>query len=287
MPALTGPLGLVLAHTDGLGMGLALAVVAFYAHGIGAKGARPPPWRAASLLAGVVVILVALSPPMGAASMQFFSAHMSQHLLLILVAAPLIVLGRPAPVVLRALPRRFSAPIATVLGTLRRRISRRHSAVVAVAAWLLHAVTLWAWHVPALYDAALHNPWIHGLEHATMLLGAMPMWMVVLTPLRATGLPGIAAVPYLFTTSLHSGALGALLVFAPSPWYDHLRYAPAGGDIVADQQMAGLIMWMPGALVYLGAALAVFGVWMARRPQPALRLPSPVERPPADHQVTP
>ena len=270
MHALTHPFGdaLVLAQLDGLMMGVALAVVALYAHGLSARGGRAPRWRTAALLAGVLILMVTVSPPMERAAAARFSVHMSQHLLLVLAAAPLIVLGRPTPVVIRALPRWLRGPAAGLLGRARRVAKHLPLVLLAAGAWLLHAVTVWVWHVPALYNAALHNPWIHGIEHATMLLGALPFWMVVLHPFRTGGLPGVAAVPYLFTASLHGGALGALLAVGPTAWYEHGIYAPEGIDAVADQQMAGVIMWMPGALVYLGTALALFAYWMARTPPP-------------------
>ena len=259
----------VIGQLDGIMMGVAIGVVALYVHGLAARDTSAPRWRTISLLSGVTLLLIAVSPPMEQASAARFAAHMAQHLLLVLGAAPLIVLGRPMPVILRGLPPWLRDRTAGVMGRARRAVKGVPLAAVAAGAWLLHAASVWMWHVPALYNAALHNPWIHGLEHATMVLGAIPFWMVVLEPFRAGSLPGVAAVPYLFTASLHGGALGALLAVAPNAWYEHSIYAPPGMDMVADQQLAGVIMWMPGALVYLGTALALFAFWMARSTPPA------------------
>ena len=260
-------------------MGVALGVVALYAHGLSAGGAKAPRWRTLSLIAGVTLLIIAVSPPMEQAAAARFAVHMAQHLLLILGAAPLIVLARPMPVVLRGLPARLRSRIAGVMGRARRLAKPVPLVAVAAAAWLLHAVSVWIWHIPALYNAALHNPWIHGLEHATMFLGAVPFWMVVLQPFRAGSLPGVAAVPYLFTASLHGGALGALLAVAPTVWYEHGIYAPPDLDLIADQQMAGVIMWMPGALIYLGTALALFAYWMAKTKPPVDIIAGDVPRP--------
>jgi putative membrane protein len=135
-----------------------------------------------------------------------------------------------------------------------------------LAAWSLHALALWAWHVPALFDAALHSEAVHIAQHVSFLLTALFFWWAVLghDPRGRYG-PG-HSVGYLFTTMLHTAALGALLSLAPTPWYPgYLAPAAAlGVDPVEDQQLGGLVMWVPAGFAYVIAALAVLGRMLTR-----------------------
>jgi putative membrane protein len=135
-----------------------------------------------------------------------------------------------------------------------------------LVAWALHALALWAWHIPAAFDAALQNEAIHIAQHFSFLGTALFFWWAVLghDPRGRYG-PGHSAA-YLFTTMMHTSALGALLSLAPTPWY--APYIPLTGalgfDPVDDQQLGGLIMWVPAALAYVIAALAVIGRMLTR-----------------------
>src|SRR5205085_12218768 len=126
----------------------------------------------------------------------------------------------------------------------------------AVTATLLQAAALWLWHAPALFDLALASDRWHAAQHLSFLIGALLFWTAMLG--RRTA-PGIAAL-CLVATSIVSGALGALMAFATSPWYAgyaRLGIAPFGLSPAEDQQLAGLLMWVPGGLVHAGAALLV------------------------------
>jgi putative membrane protein len=211
---------------------------------------------------GWAALVLALISPVHAWGSVLFSAHMTQHELLMLIAAPLLVLSRPIVVFLWALPRSWAVALArwSKIGaweTTWRTISN------PVVAWIIHALVLWVWHVPALFEATLENESIHALQHASFLFSALLFWWAVIHGhKRALGF-GLAVL-YMFTTALHSGLLGALLTFANSVWYVAYaeRTAAWGLTPLEDQQIGGLIMWIPAGLVYIAAGLALFAGWL-------------------------
>lgn len=195
---------------------------------------------------GWIALAAAVLGPLELLARRNFALHMLQHELLMVVAAPLLVLGRPLGAWSWTFP----------LGG-RRRIGRLLKAAwwsaawrfitAPLCAWMLHAIALWAWHVPAFFRAATSDELLHAVQHASFLASALLFWWAVLG--KAATRPGPALL-MLFTTMVHTGALGALLVFSPRSWYGPI-------DALADQQLGGLIMWIPGGTVYLLAALAV------------------------------
>ncbi len=207
-------------------------------------------------------LILALISPVHAWGSVLFSAHMTQHELLMLIAAPLLVLGRPIVPFLWALPRSWAVALARwsklrVWETTWQTISN------PVVAWMIHAAVLWAWHAPALFEATLANESIHALQHASFLFSALLFWWAVIHGhKRALGF-GLAVL-YMFTTALHSGLLGALLTFANSVWYPAYaeRTAAWGLTPLEDQEIGGLIMWIPAGLVYIAAGLALFAGWL-------------------------
>jgi putative membrane protein len=217
-------------------------------------------WRAAGRRhaawfgAGLVVVLVALLGPLDAWAPRSFTAHMIQHELLMLVAAPLLVLGRPLA--------HWAWGLREPLRHALRRGPWPRSARVAwrlatgvIGACALHTAVLWAWHLPAWFRAAQDTPSLHALQHACFLAAALCLWWSVLRPgpARAAAAAGVAS---LFVTTLTTGALGALLTFAGAPWYAGAGGAPPFGlSALEDQQLGGLIMWIPGGAVYLAVAL--------------------------------
>jgi hypothetical protein len=129
--------------------------------------------------------------------------------------------------------------------------------------WLLHAVALWIWHVPSLYEAALERESIHALEHACFFVTAALFWWG-LTRGRYGRLGYGAAVVYVFATAMHSGLLGAALTVSPRLWYPiYARSTSAWGlSPIEDQQLAGLIMWIPAGVIFAGVGLAFFAAWL-------------------------
>ena len=218
--------------------------------------------RAWWFTAVLVTIVTALVSPLDAMSHALASAHMVQHVLLLLVAAPLMALSSPTGPLLRGSPT--SVRRATSRWRSRLRLSRarvrhlRHPAFV----WGLHVGTIWFWHAAVPYDMALKNDVVHVVEHGSFLLTGVLFWHIVLGVRRrvSNGL-GILLV---FTMSMQSTFLSALLTFASGPWYSGYESSTRawGLDPLADQQLAGVIMWIPAGLVYLGAALALLVGWI-------------------------
>jgi putative membrane protein len=217
--------------------------------------------RSTSLFAiGWLVIAVALFSPLHEASEQIFSAHMIQHELIMALAAPLLVLARPAAVFLRMLPR---GPRLAAAAWMRRASVRAVWARVTrpAEAWLIHAVVIWGWHIPALFQATQHDFWIHSAQHFSFFASAIAFWWSILQGRQAAR--GTAIIS-LFTTTVHTGVLGALMTFSRTPWYPVYGSGAAewGLTPLADQQLAGMIMWIPASAAYLGGAMIVIRRWL-------------------------
>ena len=212
---------------------------------------------------GWFALFVALVSPLHAWGRVLFSAHMSQHEVLMLVAAPLLVLSRPLAVFLSAFPVASSRRIGNI-GKMRWFNTSWHLLTIPLVAWLVHAIALWIWHVPLLFDAVQTDEWVHTAQHLSFLISALLFWWALIHgPQGAMGYG--AAVLYLFTTSIHSGALGALLTVTGYVWYpSYIGLTNSWGlTPLEDQQLGGLIMWIPAGFVYLFAALLMFGRWLA------------------------
>jgi putative membrane protein len=216
----------------------------------------------ACFIAGWVTLIIALVSPLHPWGAVLFSAHMTQHELLMLVAAPLLVLGRPVIPFLWALPRSTARAIA--LWAKNSSWQRIWNTITApFLAWLIHAVILWSWHVPVLFQATRDSEFIHALQHASFLFSALLFWWAILHGRRRAVGFGVAVL-YMFTTALHSGLLGALLTFTRTLWYPIYANTtqPWGLTPLEDQQLGGLIMWIPAGVVYIIAALALFAGWL-------------------------
>jgi putative membrane protein len=219
-------------------------------------------WEALCFTGGWLALFVALVSPLHAWGRVLFSAHMSQHEVLMLVAAPLLVLGRPLVVFLWALPLNWSRRIGN-LGKVPAVNRLWKTVTIPLVAWVVHAVALWTWHIPLLFEAVQRNEAVHTAQHLSFLLSALLFWWALIHgPQGAMGYG--AAVLYLFTTSIHSGVLGALLTVAGSIWYPSYAGLTTSWGLtpLEDQQLGGLIMWIPAGLVYLIAGLALFTGWL-------------------------
>ncbi len=220
----------------------------------------------------VLALLAALVSPLDALSGALFAAHMTQHLVLMLVAAPLLVLSDYGLALLWALPRRT----AQVLGQRVNRLTGLRGAWAVLSspasAWLAFTVTMWAWHLPALYEAALRSEAMHALEHGVFLATAMLFWSVLVRHARPDRVRYGIAIPYLFTAALQSGILGALMTFTTRPWYPYYAtLTPAWGlTPLQDQQLAGLIMWAPVGALFTILTIAYFAAWLRSLEQRAV-----------------
>jgi putative membrane protein len=211
---------------------------------------------------GWCALVFALVSPVHAWGSMLFSAHMTQHELLMLVAAPLLVLGRPIVPFLWALPKPWALTLAH-LSKFKPWEKTWRAISNPLVAWIIHAIVLWSWHVPFLFQASLESESVHALQHASFLFSALLFWWAVIHGRRRALGFGLAVL-YMFTTALHSGLLGALLTFANSLWYPAYaeRTAAWGLTPLQDQQLGGLIMWVPAGLVYIAAGLALFAGWL-------------------------
>jgi len=206
---------------------------------------------------GLFLLAVALLSPLHALGEVLFSAHMAQHELLMTVAAPLLVMGKPLIPFVWALSPKWRR--ITGHWTSTRAFARPWSALTHPAtAFFVHGAAIWVWHLPSLYDASVGSETVHAAQHASFFLTALLFWWVVLRPSTSRGGTG-ASIVILFGTVLHTGALGALLTLTSRLLYT--AYAtttgPWGLTPIEDQQVGGLIMWVPGGLAYIIAALAL------------------------------
>jgi putative membrane protein len=228
---------------------------------------------------GSIAIAVALSSPFDEWSDEWLMAHMIQHELLMVIAAPLMAISSPMIAALWAMPA--SARHRVIGAVTGGALSRVWAGLTSpLSAFLIYAVALWVWHVPALYDAALEHEPIHFIEHACFFGTATLFWWGI-----AHGRYGRvgygAAVVYVFATAVHSGVLGALLTFAPRVLYTPYQVRhPAGPAALEDQQLAGLLMWIPAGVTFIAGGLTLFAAWLREsdkhtRYGPALPAPSP------------
>jgi cytochrome c oxidase assembly factor CtaG len=228
---------------------------------------------AVAYTAGWLSLVIALVSPVHTWGEVLFSAHMTQHEILMLISAPLLVLGRPLIATLWATPRDARLWIGQavqggpVLKTWRLLTD-------PAVAFLVHGIALWTWHIPFLFQATIESDVVHTLQHASFLGSALLLWWAIIYGRRGVASYG-AGVLYLFITSVHSGILGAFLTFTPRLWYP--IYAPTtiawGVSPLEDQQLGGLIMWVPAGIVYIVAALIMFAAWIGSSEERALGTP--------------
>lgn len=220
-------------------------------------------WRVVSFAAGVVAVLAVLLPPVEHLAEDLVSAHMVQHVVLLLVGAPMITVSRPAEAMVVGL----SVPSRKRIGHLRR-VARLTPSTTSrftrpIMVWLFYALGIWVWHGAVPYELAVRNVWLHAVEHAVFLVAGLAFWSVVLLPGRSRVTVGYRIL-MVFTTAFHSVLLGALLTFSDVLWYEsYVESTQAMGlEPLTDQRLAGLLMWIPGGLVYTGAGLWLLTRWL-------------------------
>lgn len=212
-------------------------------------------------LGGNAVILLALTSPIATIGETYlFSVHMVQHLLLEIVAVPLIILGTPPKLAARLMRLRILRNLADVLQ-------------IPLIAWLVGIATLWIWHWPLLYNLTLEIPAVHILEHLCFIVSATIFWAALLDPVEKYRLKMVPAFVYLFSAALINTLLAILLTFAPAgiyPYYLHpkdplgalaLIRGQWGIDPAMDQQMGGAVMWVMGGIVFTLILLTIVVRW--------------------------
>lgn len=215
--------------------------------------------QAAAFLTSLTVLLVALISPLHALAEVLASAHMVQHMLLMVVAAPLFVVGSPEFVLSWGLAPRWRRVAVRWRRALNTELLSR-----PLLPWMLYAGDLWIWHLPSAYQAALVDPLVHDVQHLSFFIASCLFWRMLLDPLRRRRLHPLTAVTILFTTSLHAMLLGIFMALSPVVWYEiySARSMVWGLTPLEDQQLAGLIMWMPACLIYPASAAVAMGTWL-------------------------
>ncbi|MEO8546408.1 MAG: cytochrome c oxidase assembly protein [Burkholderiaceae bacterium] len=226
------------------------------------KGTR---WRALSFTAGMVLLALALLSPLEAWGDALFAGHMVQHLILMMLAPPLLILGRPVVVALWALPRgrrhfvgawwlhnRWSRPAYELL-------------VMPLSAWLLASAALWFWHLPRPYALAFHYPLAHAAEHLSFFFTAVLFWRVVIDGPRGGRISIAATMIFVLSYAMQSAMLAAILIFAPRVLYGVHALGPLWSPLtpLEDQQLAGVLMWAVMGVVDLIALCLLFVAWLA------------------------
>lgn len=219
-------------------------------------------WQAAAFYAGLFSLAAALLSPVAWLSEILFSVHMTQHEILMLISAPLLVFGRPLQALTWALPSRSRT--AVVRTVTRPPIAAAwHSLTGPTAAFVLHAAAIWVWHAPRLYEAALRSSGIHALQHLSFVSTACLFWWGMVQGRYGRAGYGLGVL-YVFLTAIHTSVLGALLTVAPWLWYQSYATAAARWqiDAIGDQQLAGLLMWVPSGIAFIVFGLGLMAAWL-------------------------
>ncbi len=228
-----------------------------------------PPWRAGSFLLGLLSIWIALASPLDTFAPFVLTAHMLQHMLLMMIAPPLLLLGAPLIPLVRGLPifaaREFAGPLLN--WPLAQRVGR--AIIHPVFALLLMGAVMLGWHVPAPYELALGSSSWHEFEHACFLIGSLIFWWPVVQPWPSIARwPRWSMVPYLLIGDLQNTLLSAILVFSDRPLYPTYATVPRlfALSAVQDQAAAGAIMWVVGSVAFLVPAVVIAIQCLSRKP---------------------
>lgn len=250
-----------------------VVAAALYALGCRRRVSASQPWQTAAFVLGLLAVVAAVDTPLDTLADTSFAAHMAQHVLLLSVAPPLIVLSAPWMRLWQPLPLGFRRVVARgVALSPRTRWLRRcaHGLAHPLCAWSLASATLVAWHIPALYDLTLRSTPMHELEHALFFTTALLFWGAVFdSPPFRSRLDWPWRAAYLTAGMLVGWLLAVVLAFARSPVYTAyaaLPHRPGGLSALADQAIAAGIMWVPGSLAY-SISIVVFAYrWLSPAP---------------------
>jgi putative membrane protein len=220
-------------------------------------------WRVACFFGAVAVVEIALLSSLDALADIYFAAHMGQHLLLMLVAAPLLAVSDAHLIFLRVLPLPMRRSVGSAIGRIP---GMKEASYMPAAAWLAcsaFAVNLAFWHIPAVYDWALRHLWGHVLEHLTLIVAAIVFWRMIVTSGRRRLSPAMA-VMMVSLIGIQGAFMGAIISFAQRP-----LYAAYCGNSLNDQALAGVMMCIPASLIYLVSS--IWALTKMLRDQPVLR----------------
>jgi putative membrane protein len=247
---------------------MVLAVMA-YAIGWVRSSKQLPAWKPALFAVGMLLMGIAAIGPVAHWSHVSIAGHMTQHMLLLAVIPPLLLLARPLPQFLLALPLPLRRRVGPVAGHIYHAAGN-----TPVSAFIVHGLIIWLWHLPSPLQISITHPLLHDAVHLLFLGSGLWFWWSLMAPARlGRGGFGPAAILSALTV-MHTGMLGALLTFAPGLLYPEHPAGFRGLSELSDQQLAGLIMWVPGGLIYTIAALILAAAWLRQ----AGRDPGTLER---------
>lgn len=216
-------------------------------------------WRSISYLSGLAIVWIALMSPIDVLSAQFFYMHMIQHLLLVMIAPPLLLIANPMPIMLWGLPRTLRREVGRWLqpsSPVRRAL---HAATGPGIIWLLFVATLVGWHDSQAYNATLVSEFVHDLEHITFFGTAMLFWWTVIgaAPRLRPRMGHGVRIGYTLSVVPPNMLTGVAISFAQEPLYPFYTTVPRLGEmtVMEDQMLGGILMWIPGSMMYLVAAL--------------------------------
>jgi putative membrane protein len=217
-------------------------------------------WQAACYAAGWLGLAGALVSPLHMLGEHLFTAHMVEHEIVMACAAPLLAFSRPIGALLWSLPPALRDLLGRASRSRRLRVPWL-AATSPLPATAIHGAVIWLWHAPPLFEAAVANTAVHRLQHLSFLISALAFWWAL-----ARRADRGAASMHLFVTMVHTSLLGALLTFSPRVLYPRQTFAAAhfGLTPLEDQQLAGLVMWIPAGTIYAGAAMAFAALWVRR-----------------------
>lgn len=223
-------------------------------------GQRQLSWRIMAYAAGWLTLALALLSPLHALGERLFTAHMIEHEILMAVSAPLLVLSRPLVMLLFALPdnaRKALARFWAFMAGGRFRLWLRSGGLATI----VHGAVLWLWHVPPVFDSAVVHDGLHRLQHLSFFLSALWFWWTILWSSNRS-----AATWHLFVTMMHMSVLGALMALSPRVLYTAQTSVAGhyGLTPLEDQQLAGLLMWVPAGTIYAGAAMTMAALAIAQ-----------------------
>lgn len=197
-------------------------------------------------IGGIFVLVIALMSPLDPLSDILGSAHMIQHSLIMMVASPMIAMASPGLYV----PQGMNFLLKN--NSVMRRMAKFYQYRKPITIWFFYALTLWIWHLPILYEGALHNELFHDFQHLCFFMTSFLFWRVVIDFRESSRMNHAFAVLYLFIASLHAMILGVFMALSPVVWYEFYRESAEifGVSPLVDQQIAGYIMWMPACLTF-------------------------------------
>lgn len=225
-------------------------------------------WRPISYLAGLTILGVALLSPIDVLASQLFTMHMVQHILLVMIIPPLLLLANPLPYVMWGLPSTFRRPVGQALG--RKSPVRQTLEIVSKPGWvwLAFVVLYLGWHDPNAYNLALQSAFAHDLEHVTFFLVSMLFWWHVIGagPRLHRKMPPLARAGYVLLAVPPNMIAGIAIAFASQTIYTYYEAMPRllGLSVLDDQRIGGVIMWVPGSMMYMVAALVLVSRWLQR-----------------------